>query len=50
VLRGLDNAYPISTQHWYNPKKKLTREKGNWQDADINEFKNVIDSEIEDIK
>ena len=49
VLRGLDNAYPISTQRWYDPAKGLTYAKGNWTDADIEEFKRVVDAEFQDI-
>ena len=56
-IRGLDNAYPISTQRWYveNPithemPSMRNPEPGNWTDADIEEFKKVIDDEIEDIK
>ena len=49
VLRGLDNAYPVSTQRWFNPAKGLTYAKGNWTDADFEEFKKVIDAEFQDI-
>lgn len=48
VIRGLDNAYPITTQ------KKLyygrTSFKGNWSDDDFEEFKKVIDDDFEHIK
>lgn len=47
VIRGLDNAMPLSTQHWYHSGKK--GKTGVWTDADIEEFKRVIDQEIEDI-
>lgn len=47
VLRGLDNAMPISTQRWYHEGAKGV--SGRWTDADIAEFQKVIDSEIEDI-
>lgn len=50
VIRGLNNAMPISTQRYYDPKNGLTYEKGNWNDEDFEEFKKVIDEEIEDIK
>lgn len=50
AIRGLNNAMPISTQRYYDPKNSLTYEKGNWNDEDFEEFKKVIDSEIEDIK
>ncbi len=50
VVRGLDNAYPVSTQRWYDPKNKKVRESGRWNDEDIEIFKEVIDSEFNDIK
>ena len=46
-IRGLDNAYPISTQHYYTKKKKGIN--GRWEDKDFNEFKTVIYDEINDI-
>ena len=47
VLRGLDNAMPLSTQRWYHEGAKGIT--GRWTDADFAEFKKVIDAEIEDI-
>ena len=48
LIRGLDNAYPITTQRWYNKEHKgLT---GRWNDEDIDEFKKVIDDDFEWIK
>lgn len=47
VLRGLDNAMPLSTQRWYHEGAKGVT--GRWTDADFTEFKKVIDAEIEDI-
>ena len=47
TIRGLDNAMPLSTQHWYHGEYK--REKGRWTDNDFDEFKKVIDQEIQDI-
>ena len=47
VIRGLDNAMPLSTQHWYNKTNKGAT--GVWTDAYIEEFKKVIDAEISDI-
>lgn len=47
VLRGLDNAMPLSTQRWYHEGAKGVT--GRWTDADFEEFKKVIDAEIEDI-
>lgn len=50
MLRGLDNARPISTQHWYDRASGKTRDAGRWNDSDFAEFKKVIDEEIQDIK
>ena len=47
VIRGLDNAMPISTQHWYHPGAKGPT--GVWTDNDFEEFKKTIDAEIQDI-
>lgn len=47
VIRGLDNAMPVSTQRWYHGDYK--REKGNWTNADVEEFKRVVHQEIDDI-
>ena len=48
ILRGLDNARPISTQRWYHEGAK--GETGRWTDADFEEFKQVIDDEFEAIE
>ena len=47
VVRGLDNARPISTQRWYHQGAKGTT--GRWTDADINEFKKTIKEELQEI-
>lgn len=47
-IRGLNNARPISTQRWYHDDKK--GRAGNWTNADIEEFKSVIDAEYKDIE
>lgn len=47
AIRGLDNAMPLSTQRWFHGEYK--REKGRWTDKDFDEFKKVIDQEIQDI-
>ena len=47
VIRGLDNARPISTQRWYHQGAKGTT--GRWTDADINEFKKTIKEELQEI-
>ena len=48
VLRGLPNAYPVTTQKRYVPGKKSA--EGNWTDDDFEEFKKVIDDDFEHIK
>jgi len=47
VIRGLENARPISTQRWYHKGAKGIT--GRWTDADINEFKSVIREELQEI-
>ena len=47
VVRGLDNARPLSTQRWYHEGAKGAA--GRWTDEDFDEFKKVIDKEIADI-
>lgn len=47
LIRGLDNAYPITTQHWYNAEHKGIA--GRWSDQDIEEFKKIIDDDFEEI-
>jgi hypothetical protein len=36
VIRGLDNAYPITTQHYYNKFRKGI--SGRWNDSDFDEL------------
>lgn len=48
VIRGLDNAMPISTQRWYHNGAKGNF--GRWTDDAFEEFKQTIDTEIEAIK
>ena len=48
LLRGLDNAYPITTQKHYVPGTRSA--EGNWTDDDFEEFKKVIDDDFEHIK
>ncbi len=51
VIRGLPNAAPISTMKWfYKVHEGETIESSRWTDDDFDEFKTVIDDEIEDIK
>ena len=50
VIRGMDNAMPVSTQHWYDPSTGRTRNAGRWNDSDIEDFKKVIDAEFQAIK
>ena len=47
LIRGLDNAYPITTQHWYNTQHRGIT--GRWNDDDFEEFKKVIDDDFENI-
>lgn len=47
LIRGLDNAYPITTQRYYNAQYKGIT--GRWNDSDIEEFKKVIDDDFEKI-
>jgi hypothetical protein len=48
LIRGIDNAYPITTQKHYVPGTKSAN--GNWTDDDFEEFKKVIDDDFEHIK
>lgn len=50
IIRGMDNAMPVSTQHWYDPSTGRTRDTGRWNDSDIDDFKKVIDAEFQAIK
>ena len=51
IIRGLPNAAPISTMKWfYKAHEGETVESSRWTDDDFEEFKTVIDDEIEDIK
>ena len=47
VIRGLDNARPISTQKHYDRSKSV--EENRWNDEDFEEFKKIIDDEFNDI-
>lgn len=47
VLRGLENAYPITTQKWYNDEHKGN--DGRWNDSDFEEFKKIIDDDFNTI-
>lgn len=44
VVRGLDNALPVSTQRWYHEGAKGV--SGRWTDADAVEFEKVIAREF----
>lgn len=50
IIRGMDNAMPVSTQHWYDPTTGRTRDAGRWNDSDIYDFKKIIDAEFQAIK
>ena len=48
LIRGLENAFPVTTQKSY--VKGAKRFEGNWTDDDFEEFKKVIDDDFEAIK
>lgn len=50
LIRGLDNAAPISTMKWYYKEHNATVPESRWTDADMYQFKEVIDAEIQQIK
>lgn len=50
IIRGMDNAMPVSTQHWYDPSTGRTKDSGRWNDSDIDDFKKIIDAEFQAIK
>lgn len=47
LIRGLDNAYPITTQRYYN--KNCKGVNGRWNDSDFEDFKKVIDDDFDTI-
>ena len=47
-IRGLDNAFPISTQRWYNDKYKGST--GHWNDEDLETLKDVVEKELDMIQ
>lgn len=48
VIRGLDNAMPVSTQRYYHDGAK--GEAGRWHDKDAEEFREVISREFSDLR
>lgn len=50
VIRGLPNAAPISTMKWFYKEHGVSVGQARWTDSDLEEFKEVIDDEIEQIK
>lgn len=50
VIRGLPNAAPISTMKWFYKEHGVSVGQARWTDSDFEEFKEVIDDEIEQIK
>lgn len=51
IIRGLENAYPITTMKYFRYNHKdMTLADARWKDSDIEEFKEIIDDEIEQIK
>ena len=49
VLRGLPNAFPISTQRYYDIARGLTGKNGRWTNESLEEFKKIVDAEIDEI-
>ena len=47
-IRGLQNAFPISTQHYYEDNRKY--DAGNWKDEDLQYFKTIVEDELLDIQ
>lgn len=47
-IRGLENAYPISTQHYFNDEKKGS--SGRWNDADYDEVVRTVEQELSQIQ
>lgn len=47
IMRGLPNAFPLTTQRWYHGNKKGIA--GRWHDDDITEFRKVIEDDINTI-
>lgn len=47
LIRGLDNAFPITTQRYYNQQYKGIN--GRWNDDNFEEFKQIIDDDFEEI-
>ena len=56
VVRGLDNARPISTMHYfyrdhnYAHPLQNRKSKALWHDSDLEEFTKIIREELQDIK
>ena len=48
LIRGLDNAMPVSTQHWYHQGAK--GDAGRWNDSDAVEFTQVVGKEFSEIR
>lgn len=55
VVRGLDNARPISTMHFFYKTHGYSHpaydksSKALWHDSDVEEFRKVVGSELQDI-
>ena len=47
VIRGLENAFPVSTQRWYHQGAK--GESGRWTDKDASAFSLTVQAEIDHI-
>lgn len=49
-LHDLPNTAPISTMKWFYKNHNVSPEEARWTDADLEEFKKVVDEEFEQIK
>jgi hypothetical protein len=50
IIRGLENAFPVSTMKWFYKAHRVSVEKAKWTVVDYEIFKTVIDDEIQEIK
>jgi len=50
VIRGANNAFPISTMKWFYKNHNVSVNDARWIDSDIVQFKSTIDDEINQIK
>lgn len=51
LIRGIDNAYPITTMKFFDKAHRLEQQSQcRWNDDDFEEFKKTIDDDFEYIK